>query len=398
MAKQGSRIGSLQDALDAVARVGPVAREWAQKCEDGRALSAEVVDAITDAGLWGVFTPQAVGGSGLVGLTETFEIIRTLAYEDTSAAWGLMICGGTGAILGSKLPEEGRAEVFADGPVPMAGVFNPGGAAAPADGGVVVNGRWPFASGVGYAHWVMVNALRLDESGAPRPGGNGLPEIVSSAVRCDEATIVDDWFVAGLRGTGSMSVVMDGVAVPEHRTFGFFLPPVIDEPKYQVAPLLLVGPMFAGMALGLTQRALDEGLGILPTRVGPPTFEPASMDPVVQSAVGRSVAAVRGALESTRAVLGKVDARIAAGEDLSDASVQDRAEVHHHIVWAAAVCREAVDQLVRLGGASSIYEPGVLQRTWRDVNVLCQHMYLREANHTLAGKLALGIEVVAPLL
>ena len=399
MADSGTRISSLDDALAAVARIGPVAREHAQKAEDGRALSTEVVDAITDAGLWGVFTPQAVGGAGLVGLTETFEIIRTLAYEDTSAAWGLMICGGTGAILGSKLPPDGRAEVFADGPGPMAGVFNPGGGAAPADGGgFVVNGRWPFASGIGYAHWVMVNALRLDESGAPRPGGNGLPEIVSSAVRCDDVTIVDDWFVAGLRGTGSMSVTMQGMAVPEHRTFGFFSPSVIDEPKYRVSPLMLVGPMFAGMALGLTQRALDEVLGLLPTRIGPPTFEPASMDPVVQSAVGRSVAAVRGALESTRAVLGKVDARIEAGEDLADASIHDRAEVHHHIVWAAAICREAIDQLFRLGGASSIYEPGVLQRTWRDVNVLCQHLYLREANHTIAGKLALGVDVVAPLL
>ncbi|HJR24739.1 MAG TPA: acyl-CoA dehydrogenase family protein [Acidimicrobiales bacterium] len=399
MVDTGTRISSLEDALEAVSRVGPVAREWAQKAEDSRALPAEVVDAIGDAGLWGVFVPEELGGAGLVGLSETFEIIRALAYEDTSAAWGVLICAGTGGILGAKLPPEGRAEVFADGLVPTAGVFNPGGGATPAEGGgVVVNGRWPFGSGVGYCRWVLANALRLDESGAPRPGSNGLPDIVATVVRSDEVTVVDDWFVAGLRGTGSMTFTMSNVTVPEHRTFSFFAPAVIDAPKYQLPTLTIVGPMFAGMAIGLAQRAVDEVLGLLPTRVGPPTFEPASLDPVNQARVGASIAAVRGALESCRGVFARYDARVAAGEDLRDLSLQERAEVHQQVVWAGGVCRQAVDELFRLGGANSIYEPGVLQRTWRDVNVLCQHVYLRETNHTIAGKLAFGLDVVAPLL
>src|SRR5262245_10687623 len=38
VADMGDRIDSLEDALAAVARVGPTAREHAQKAEDGRAL------------------------------------------------------------------------------------------------------------------------------------------------------------------------------------------------------------------------------------------------------------------------------------------------------------------------------------------------------------------------
>src|SRR5436190_15789216 len=100
-------IGTLDDARKAVAEVGPVAREYAQKSEDGRRLAPEVVDAITNAGLWGVFSPKVAGGSGLGGFNEVAEIIRSMAYEDTSAAWGLFICGGGAAIFASRLSEEG---------------------------------------------------------------------------------------------------------------------------------------------------------------------------------------------------------------------------------------------------------------------------------------------------
>jgi alkylation response protein AidB-like acyl-CoA dehydrogenase len=398
MADVAARIDSLEDALAAIAQVAPIAREYAQKAEDGRALPAQVVSAITDAGLWRTFAPKAVGGAGLVGLVESFEIIRALAYEDTSAAWGLFICGGTSALLGAKLSAAGRDEVFADGVVPIAGVFNPGGAATRADGGFTVNGSWPFASGIGYAGWVMANAILLDESGAPRPSDNGLPEIVSLVVRPDEVGVVDDWHVAGLRGTGSMTFTMGNVTVPEERTFSFFAPATIDEPKYRVANLTLLSPFFGAMAVGLAQRALDEVVALLPTRIGPPTFEPASADPVNQSIVGQSLAAVRAALESTRAIYARYDARIAAGEDLTDLPIAERAEVHQHTVWAAETCQAAVNDLFRLGGASSIYEPGALQRTWRDLNVLMQHVYLRQVNHAIAGKVALGIDVVAPLV
>ena len=393
-----ARIDSLQDALDAVAEVAPVAREYAQKAEDGRHLPAEVVSAIDDLGLWGVFTPKVVGGSGLAGMVETFDIVRAMAYEDSSAAWGLMICGGGSALVAAKLPPKGRDEVFADGIGPVAGVFNPGGGATRGDGGYTFNGKWPFASGIGYSRWILANALRLDESGAPQPGANGLPEIVTGVFRTEDVTLIDDWFVAGLRGTGSMSFSLAGVTAPDHRTYSFFGPAAIDEPKYQLPTMTWVGSLFAGMAVGLAQRAVDEVLGILHTRVAPPTFEPASLDPVNQTSVGQAIAAVRGATDACRSVFARVDERVAAGEDVSSPTMLERAETHHRVTWAALQCREAVDELFRLGGASSIYEPGCLQRSWRDINVLCQHAYLRTTTHTIAGKLALGLDVVAPLL
>jgi alkylation response protein AidB-like acyl-CoA dehydrogenase len=391
-------ITTLDDALAAVAKVGPVAREHAQKCEDGRRLAPEVLDALTDAGLWGAFPPVACGGAGLSGLTELFEINRALAYEDTSAGWGLLICGGGAALAGARMTDEARKEVFGGGCVPIAGVFNPGGAAAPTDGGVILNGRWPFASGVTYAHWVIANAIALDESGAPKPGIGGLPAIVTSLLPRDEIEIIDDWHVAGLRGTGSMTFAVQDQFVPEHRTFAFFGGVTVDEPKFKIPALTSIGAYFAGMAVGLAERAVDTVIELLPTRIGPPSFQPASADPHTQWVLGRARAAVRAAAESTRSIHARYDERLQAGEDLTALSIAERAEVHEHTVWVGETCREAVNELFALGGANSIYESSVLQRVWRDTSILNQHLYFRTNNHQLAGAVALGQEVVAPLV
>ncbi len=394
-----SQIGTLDDALKAVARVGLVAREHAQNSEDGRQLAPEVVDAIAAVGLWGVFAPKVVGGSGFSSFTEVGDIIRALAYEDTSAAWGLFICGGTQAIFASRLSDAGRAEVFARGCVPLAGVFNPGGSATQAaDGSLTVNGRWSFASGITYARWVLGNAVLVDDEGAPRPGRGGLPALAGFIVPRDEVTVVDDWHVAGLRGTGSMSYSLENHVVPAHRVMDVFGPANVDEPKYIVPIFTMIAPYFTGIAIGLAERAIDEVKAVLPTRIGPPTFKPASTDAMNQAVLGRAMADVRAAAESTRAIFGRYDARVQAGEDLMGLTMEERAEVHQHAVWVSETCQAAVNELFRLGGASSIYEPHILQRVWRDINVLNQHGYLRNTMHKLAGAIALGFEPVAPLL
>jgi alkylation response protein AidB-like acyl-CoA dehydrogenase len=324
-----------------------------------------------------------------------------MAYEDTSAGWALLICAGLPMILGSRLPADGRTEIFGKGCVPSAGVFNPGGSGTvAADGSITVSGKWPFASGVTYAEWAMANVIALDESGAPLPGttGNGMPLIMSVVVRRDDITVVDDWHVAGLRGTGSMSFTLENHTVPAHRTFPFFSPAAIDEPRYRLPLFGFIGATFAGMAVGLAQRALDEVIAVLPTRVGPPTFQPASADPVNQMTVGRTKAALRGVLEASRSLYRSYTDRLLAGEDLTDLPIAERADLHQHAMWAAETSVNAVNDLFRLGGASSIYEPNILQRIWRDINVLNQHVFYRAVNHKLGGEIALGFDVVAPML
>ena len=125
-------------------------------------------------------------------------------------------------------------------------------------------------------------------------------------------------------------------------------------------------------------------------------FHPMAEEPTVQRIVGSAMAAVRGADITSRSLLGKLDARIDHGEDLTSLSIDDRAELHSHAAWVAETCVAQVDTMFRLGGASALYETSVLQRCWRDLNALVQHMYFDAHFHEVAASCALGLAADAP--
>ncbi|MHB8466148.1 MAG: acyl-CoA dehydrogenase family protein [Acidimicrobiales bacterium] len=390
--------GSFSDALSAVGAVGVVARSCAQKAEDGRRLPGEVVDAIAESGLWGAFVPRSLGGWGLIGQTEQFEITRAMAYEDSSTGWALFICGVGLGLFASRLPEAGRAELLAGGAVPLAGVFDPAGTAVRTEDGWRVNGRWSFASGISYAGWVSTNTIVVDASGVPVLGPGGAPEIRTMILRPDQVTVIDDWHVAGLRGTGSMSYTVEDVLVPDQRTCPFFGPSTVDDAEYRTPLFSLIGCGLVGVAVGIAERALDETIALLPGRLGPPTFRPESENPVTQSTLGRAAADIRAAADAARALYAQVSARAAAGEDLAGLSLADRVALRSRSTWVVGTVVGAVNSLFRLGGAKSIYEPGVLQRCWRDANILSQHLFVRPSNFEVLAKVELGIDAESPFI
>jgi 3-hydroxy-9,10-secoandrosta-1,3,5(10)-triene-9,17-dione monooxygenase len=85
-------------------------------------------------------------------------------------------------------------------------------------------------------------------------------------VPASDVTIVDDWNVLGLRGTGSKSVKLDNVFVPSHRTLpyadlmGGTSPGSRFHPDYYLCrtPQQLLAPYsLPSVMLGQAQRALD---------------------------------------------------------------------------------------------------------------------------------------------
>ena len=277
----------------------------------------------------------------------------------------------------------------------MVGVFMPGGRARRVNGGMEVTGRWPFASGIGHSPWVMANVI-VDDDEVPPGAVPAVDRIYSVVVGRDDVSVIDDWHVAGLQGTGSMSFTIGDLFVPDRRTFPFYGPASIAEPMYRLPLFSLVGPGFAAVAGGLAQRAIDEIVKVLPHRVGPPTFAPASQNQATQRVLGRAIAAVRGAHESTRTILARYDERVASGEDVEQLSLADRSEIHQQVAWAAETFAAVTNDLFRLGGASGIYQSNIVQRCWRDANVLLQHLYVAADIHDTVAKIALGIPVTAP--
>jgi resorcinol 4-hydroxylase (FADH2) len=134
-------------------------------------------------------------------------------------------------------------------------------------GGWRLSGHYPFSSGCDYAQWAIIGAF-LGEKGDPR-------SIAYLLVPLAEAEIVDDWQVLGLLGTGSKSLILRDVFVPEHRSvmvsdlFAGTPPGALVHPDYPV----LRAPRGPGLLFAAAdrnrarRRALDVASRTLATRL-----------------------------------------------------------------------------------------------------------------------------------
>ena len=91
----------------------------------------------------------------------------------------------------------------------MCGALNPQGRARRVEGGWIVDGRWPFASGCHFAHYFWGQCI-VDGSSPTR--------FLEILVPRADYEILDTWHVSGLRGSGSHDVAVRDLFVPDAMT------------------------------------------------------------------------------------------------------------------------------------------------------------------------------------
>jgi alkylation response protein AidB-like acyl-CoA dehydrogenase len=105
------------------------------------------------------------------------------------------------AWLAALFPEQAQADVWGSNrDAWIAGSLAPNGSAVPVDGGWRVTGRWPWASGSLHAQWAPCGIHMKNERGEMANFGLSLMPMA-------ELTIEDTWFMAGMKGTGSNTIV-----------------------------------------------------------------------------------------------------------------------------------------------------------------------------------------------
>src|SRR5438876_547895 len=100
-----------------------------------------------------------------------------VARVDASTAWCVWIASGNPVYVGRCLPDEGAEAVFGRDPQgATAGVVAPYGRAVVQDGGYLVSGRWPYASGCQHSTWLFCCCTVCDRGQLRRTAG-GDPEV-----------------------------------------------------------------------------------------------------------------------------------------------------------------------------------------------------------------------------
>jgi indole-3-acetate monooxygenase len=375
--------------LDSVRSLAKTISEHADNIEQERRLPKPVIRGLVDAGVFRMLVPRSLGGDEMDPITAC-RVIEEVATQDGAAGWCAMI-GACNGHFGGLLPAPGAREVYADRDVVLAGTFRPTGVAVAVDGGYRVTGRWPFASGIMHSSWLMGGCSILDGDG-PRRTASGVPVTKLMFLPHAEAQVLDTWYTAGLRGTGSHDFEVKDVFVPVSRSMSFSDPPIERGPLYSCPAIALFSTLIASVLLGIARHALEVFKGLAGVKKPTGSQELLRAGAVAQAQLGEA----EGLLRAGRAFVFEslADAWEVAlrGEPLS---WKQRGLLWLSATQAATQALQAVDIVYRAGGASSVYASTHLERCLRDIRTASQHLTVMPTNYEVAGQLFLGAEMSA---
>ena len=376
--------------LDRAAETRPILERNAEQTDALRRLPDENVRALKESGLCRLMVPRRLGGYQ-TSIRTYVEVTAEIGRGCGSTAWVsslINVC----AWLAALFPERAQQDVWgADRDAWVAGSLAPNGVAVPVAGGWRVTGRWPWASGSLHAQWVACGIHMNDERGETINFGLSLMPI-------DAVTIEDTWFMAGMKGTGSNTIVATDAFVPEHRFLPY--PPAFageyrtehrDETVYRAALVPVTVLILAGSQLGVARAALDLVMARAGSRgITHTTFATQSVSAGFQMLVAEAAMKIDTAFLHARRAADDLDRDAQAGVHPDLAA---RARVRMDTALVAKYAREAVELLVQAHGTSSLADYNRLQRLWRDVHVASHHAITEwQVNLEVYGKALLGVE------
>jgi alkylation response protein AidB-like acyl-CoA dehydrogenase len=364
-----------REILAAARDLAGLAGTLAERTERARRLPEELVAALRGSGLLRAGAPREVGGLELAPGT-ALRCAEEIARGDASAGWCVSIAM-TSSLLAAYLPAGRRAELFGDGRALAAGVWAPRGRARPADGGVVVSGRWAFCSGITHADLLFAGCM-IDE--------RSRPSVV--ALRTEDLELEDTWHTLGLRGTGSHDAHAREVLVGAADTFSLFDPPQVDRPLYRFPIFGFFALSIAAAALGNARAAIDDLVALAAGKKGLGASRTLAERAPTQAAVGAAEASLRAA----RAMCHESVAQAwQAAQDDAPVPVALRSALRLAATHAVRTSADVVRAMYDLAGGSAIYDGAPLQRRFRDAHTATAHFQVNAASHELPGRLLLGL-------
>jgi alkylation response protein AidB-like acyl-CoA dehydrogenase len=366
----------------------PLLARNAAQAEADRRIPEENIEAIREAGLFKLMIPKRLGGHETTIRTK-LDVTAALGEACGSTAWVVALTNVCAWFTG-LFCDRAQQDVFGAGPdARVAGVFAPSTDVEKVDGGYRVSGKWAWSSGSLHATWAYVGVLQLGPDGPIDMGVVLMP--------MSELSIEDTWFVAGMKGTGSNTVVAEDVFVPEHRYMsmmagfqGIYPTEHTDEALYRAAfmpfaALILVGPL-----LGLGRAALKLAIEKAPKRaVSYTRLATQAESTAFQLKLAEAAMTLDDAILHAYRAADDIDGWAARGEHMDYLT---RARVRGDVGWISSKVRDAITMILDAHGASGFADSSPMQRIWRDANTAGRHAIANPlVSQEVYGKALLGI-------
>ncbi|MGW0022322.1 acyl-CoA dehydrogenase family protein [Rhodococcus sp. NPDC003382] len=367
-----------EELVERARALAPAIRERTRRTEMLRAVPRESIEELIGAGLGGrILAPRRYGGDELT-LDTMYDVSVELGRACASTAWCAALLPHDAHMVGF-FPQCAQDAVWEDGPdTCIAASLAPAATVQKVEGGYRLTGRHGFASGVDHADWVVVSGLIKNDGRAANH---------HFLVRKGDFTIDDDWYAAGMRGTGSKTIVVDDVFVPD----GYVLPAtalvagdgpgreVNHGPLYRQPLALHAGLTFLGPMMGTALDAYDHFVEWARGRAQTAGSE------IVQEAIAQAAADLDLARLAIRRVL-------TAARTSTSLELADRAQILRDYNRVAELLTGLVDRLFRLSGTSAFKEASPMQQKWRDIRMMASHVSFTRANDQHYGRMVLGLE------
>ena len=361
--------------------------------ETGRRIPAGLAAKLGAAGFGRLLLPTGQPGHELDPAT-WFDVLEDLAGAEAAVAW-VVWNSALPCVVGRRLAEDARAEVFADPTGMYANSSRPSGRAVRADGGFVLSGRWSLVSGCEIAAWLPLMALVWDPHAERPEKSSAGPAMRFCFVPADQIEIIDTWYTGGLRGSGSHDVTATDLFVADR----FAVDPASqnqmrDRPTGRMPWAALLAAGHASIGLGIAHAvdqsfragvgsaaSVDTGLADRRTHQG------------LQSSYADTIEATHAARSHLRLVTSRLWDAAVNEQAITSLNIAELFAAARHAAQAAKVATLA---LFDLAGTAALYESSPIERAVRDIQAVNQHIIVSTMVAEQVGRVRLGLEPTVP--
>ncbi len=391
---------SAEEIVKKVRIIGPSLRERAVENERARRLSDETIADLNETGVFSIGSPAEYGGYEL-SVADQLKVVSEVAKWDGSCGWVTWVGASTNWIpagSGKQVIEEVYGPEWVGPRVAGSSHFpaSRGKARRVENGWMISGGPWTFGSDALWAPYTNLGCIADDGHGK---------YLVGAQVPLDQLRFLDDWHVAGMKATGSASLMLkdEELFVPAHRALPFSdvlagkLDSGLSGHIWKTPTLGWAFSLMSGMSVGIAQGALAR---FLERSAGRPIRGTAYKNQLEAPLTHLMLTEVHSKIRSARLIaeanaletdrLGRL---AAAGTPADPQTLQYfSARVLAETAYAAKWCAEAIELLQRNSGSTAIQESEPIQRAWRDARVITLHGALNlEALAENHGRLMAGL-------
>ena len=361
---------------DVVARLGPRFADRAAEADaEGRFVRENYAD-LKEARLMSALVPTELGGGGL-GHAALCRLLRELGRHCGSTALALSmhthLVAATVWRHKHGQPGEALLRKVAAGELVLVSTgagdwVESVGRAEKVPGGYRITATKRFGSGAPAGDLLLTSAPYDD----PERGAEVLVFAVS--LRAPGVTVREDWDTLGMRGSGSHTIELADVFVPDD-TISLRRPRGVWHPSWSVT-ITVAAPLYTAPYLGVAEQAADLARAAARTR---------KPDSILISSLGELENALATAQMAHREMV-----EIANDLDFAP-STEDANRVLIRKTIAANAILATVNRAVEVVGGGALFRRLGLERLWRDVQGAPFHPLPEKKQLQFSGRVALGL-------